>query len=97
MLQVIRDLPHSPSLFLILTFHVAMWCRYLPGPDDMLVLDIAYMIYLKYEEYSNALQIALFLDNMQVRHYEFRKLLLLVPFILNQNFKEARALFLVEC
>ncbi|WCJ25522.1 hypothetical protein M5689_007399 [Euphorbia peplus] len=39
--------------------------RYLPGPDDMLVLDIAYMIYLKYEEYSNALQIALFLDNMQ--------------------------------
>ncbi|XP_065873608.1 26S proteasome non-ATPase regulatory subunit 2 homolog A [Euphorbia lathyris] len=39
--------------------------RYLPGPDDMLVLDIAYMIYLKYEEYSNALQIALLLDNMQ--------------------------------
>ncbi|KAF2283257.1 hypothetical protein GH714_043609 [Hevea brasiliensis] len=39
--------------------------RYLPGPDDMLVLDIAYMIYLKYEEYSNALQIALFLDNLQ--------------------------------
>ncbi|EEF44376.1 26S proteasome non-ATPase regulatory subunit 2 homolog A [Ricinus communis] len=39
--------------------------RYLPGPDDMLVLDIAYMIYIKYEEYSNALQIALFLDNMQ--------------------------------
>ncbi|KAK4577643.1 hypothetical protein RGQ29_027951 [Quercus rubra] len=39
--------------------------RYLPGPDDMLVLDIAYMIYIKFEEYSNALQIALFLDNMQ--------------------------------
>ncbi|XP_044503158.1 26S proteasome non-ATPase regulatory subunit 2 homolog A-like [Mangifera indica] len=39
--------------------------RYLPGPDDMLVLDIAYMIYLKFEEYSNALQIALFLDNLQ--------------------------------
>ena len=32
----------------------------------MLVLDIAYMIYIKFEEYSNALQIALFLDNMQV-------------------------------
>jgi len=32
----------------------------------MLVLDIAYMIYLKFEEYPNALQIALFLDNMQV-------------------------------
>ncbi|KAK4577645.1 hypothetical protein RGQ29_027952 [Quercus rubra] len=39
--------------------------RYLPGPDDTLVLDIAYMIYLKFEEYPNALQIALFLDNMQ--------------------------------
>ncbi|CAN1230226.1 26S proteasome non-ATPase regulatory subunit 2 homolog A [Linum perenne] len=39
--------------------------RYLPGPDDMLVLDIAYMIYLKFEEYANGLQIALFLDNLQ--------------------------------
>ncbi|KAF3444073.1 hypothetical protein FNV43_RR13763 [Rhamnella rubrinervis] len=39
--------------------------RYLPGPDDMLVLDIAYMIYLKFEEYTNALQIALFIDNLQ--------------------------------
>ncbi|XP_061355579.1 26S proteasome non-ATPase regulatory subunit 2 homolog A [Gastrolobium bilobum] len=39
--------------------------RYLPGPDDMLVLDIAYLIYLKFEEYPNALQIALFLDNLQ--------------------------------
>ncbi|CAL0303876.1 unnamed protein product [Lupinus luteus] len=39
--------------------------RYLPGPDDLLVLDIAYLIYLKFEEYPNALQIALFLDNMQ--------------------------------
>ncbi|EOA18379.1 hypothetical protein CARUB_v10006910mg [Capsella rubella] len=39
--------------------------KYLPGPDDMLVLDIAYMIYMKFAEYPNALQIALFLDNMQ--------------------------------
>ncbi|PSS16431.1 26S proteasome non-ATPase regulatory subunit 2 A like [Actinidia chinensis var. chinensis] len=39
--------------------------RYLPGPDDMLVLDIAYMIYLKFEEYPSALQIALYLDNVQ--------------------------------
>ncbi|PRQ22957.1 putative 26S proteasome regulatory complex, non-ATPase subcomplex, Rpn1 subunit [Rosa chinensis] len=38
---------------------------YLPGPDDMLVLDIAFMIYLKFEEYPNALQIALFLDNKE--------------------------------
>lgn len=42
------------------------YCRYLPGPDDMLVLDIAYMIYMKFEEFTNALQIALFLDNVQV-------------------------------
>ncbi|XP_052177736.1 LOW QUALITY PROTEIN: 26S proteasome non-ATPase regulatory subunit 2 homolog A-like [Diospyros lotus] len=39
--------------------------RYLPGPDDVLVLDIAYVIYLKFEEYPSALQIALFLDNLQ--------------------------------
>ncbi|KAG9149835.1 hypothetical protein Leryth_024664 [Lithospermum erythrorhizon] len=39
--------------------------KYLPGPDDTLVLDIAYMIYLKFEEYPSALQIALYLDNMQ--------------------------------
>jgi len=32
----------------------------------MLVLDISYMIYMKFEEYPNALQIALFLDNTQV-------------------------------
>ncbi|KAK6919119.1 26S proteasome non-ATPase regulatory subunit RPN1, C-terminal [Dillenia turbinata] len=38
--------------------------KYLPGPDDILVLDIAYMIYLKFEEYPRALQIALFLDNL---------------------------------
>ncbi|KAK6919638.1 RPN1, N-terminal [Dillenia turbinata] len=38
--------------------------KYLPGPDDTLVLDIAYMIYLKFEEYPRALQIALFLDNL---------------------------------
>ncbi|XP_052207824.1 26S proteasome non-ATPase regulatory subunit 2 homolog A [Diospyros lotus] len=39
--------------------------RYLPGPDDILVLDIAYTIYLKFQEETLALQIALFLDNMQ--------------------------------
>ncbi|WJX91340.1 26S proteasome non-ATPase regulatory subunit 2 A [Trifolium repens] len=30
--------------------------RYLPGPDDMLVLELAFSIYLKFEEYTNALQ-----------------------------------------
>ncbi|XP_022748924.1 26S proteasome non-ATPase regulatory subunit 2 homolog A-like isoform X2 [Durio zibethinus] len=39
--------------------------RYLPGPDDMLALDIAYTLYLKFAEFANALQIALFLDKMQ--------------------------------
>ncbi|WVZ01883.1 hypothetical protein V8G54_022689 [Vigna mungo] len=39
--------------------------KYLPGPDDMLVLDIAYSIYKQFEEYPNALQIALFMDNMK--------------------------------
>ncbi|KAL5573576.1 hypothetical protein UlMin_023173 [Ulmus minor] len=38
--------------------------RYLPGPDDLLVLDIAYLIYLKFEEYTSALLIALYLDNL---------------------------------
>ncbi|GMH12107.1 hypothetical protein Nepgr_013948 [Nepenthes gracilis] len=39
--------------------------RYLPDPDDMLVLDIAYGIYMKFDEYASALQIALLLDNQQ--------------------------------
>ncbi|WJX96886.1 26S proteasome non-ATPase regulatory subunit 2 A [Trifolium repens] len=39
--------------------------RYLPGPDDMLVLELAFSIYLKFEEYTNALQLALFLDKQQ--------------------------------
>ncbi|KAB2043479.1 hypothetical protein ES319_D01G020400v1 [Gossypium barbadense] len=46
--------------------------RYLPGPDDMLVLDIAYTIYLKFEEFASALQIALSLDNMQHVRQVFR-------------------------
>jgi hypothetical protein len=56
----------SLSLSALVIFQIVTLCRYLPGPDDMLVLDIAYMIYLKFEEYPSALQIALFLDNMQV-------------------------------
>ncbi|CAA0816209.1 26S proteasome non-ATPase regulatory subunit 2 homolog A [Striga hermonthica] len=39
--------------------------KYLPGPDDSLVLDIAYSIYMKFEEYPRALQIALYLGNSQ--------------------------------
>ncbi|CAA0808637.1 26S proteasome non-ATPase regulatory subunit 2 homolog A [Striga hermonthica] len=39
--------------------------KYLPGPDDSLVLDIAHSIYMKFEEYPRALQIALYLGNLQ--------------------------------
>ncbi|CDY14239.1 BnaA08g13700D [Brassica napus] len=39
--------------------------KYRPWPDDMVALDIAYMIYMKFKAYPNALQIALLLDNMQ--------------------------------
>ncbi|KAL2937872.1 26S proteasome non-ATPase regulatory subunit 2-like protein A [Bienertia sinuspersici] len=40
-------------------------CLYLASPDDMLVLDIAHSIYMKCEEYASALQVALYLDNLQ--------------------------------
>ncbi|XP_058752979.1 26S proteasome non-ATPase regulatory subunit 2 homolog A-like [Vicia villosa] len=39
--------------------------RYLPEPNDMKVMDLAYSIYLKFEEYPNALRIALFMDKLQ--------------------------------
>lgn len=38
---------------------------YLPGPDDIVAIDIAYTIYLKFEDWTSALRIALFLDNIQ--------------------------------
>ncbi|KAJ0970735.1 hypothetical protein J5N97_018694 [Dioscorea zingiberensis] len=38
---------------------------YLPGPDDLLALDIAYTIYMKFDDLASALRIALFLDNSQ--------------------------------
>ena len=50
-------------------FDIVCFCfffRYRPWPDDMVALDIAYMIYMKFKAYPNALQIALLLDNMQV-------------------------------
>ncbi|KAL9340008.1 hypothetical protein Peur_066227 [Populus x canadensis] len=39
--------------------------KYLPGPDDLVVLKIAYEIYIKFMEYASALQIALFLNDLQ--------------------------------
>ncbi|KAJ8556144.1 hypothetical protein K7X08_022902 [Anisodus acutangulus] len=45
--------------------YLTSFAKYLPGPDDMLVLDIAYTIYMKFEEYPLALVTALALDNMQ--------------------------------
>lgn len=39
--------------------------KYLASPDDMLVLDIAHSIYMKCDEYASALQVSLYLDNLQ--------------------------------
>ncbi|GAB2285384.1 26S proteasome non-ATPase regulatory subunit 2 A [Dionaea muscipula] len=39
--------------------------RVVPSPDDLLVLDIAYAIYMKFNEFASALHIALYLDNPQ--------------------------------
>uniref|UniRef100_A0A0E0N9T4 26S proteasome non-ATPase regulatory subunit 2 homolog n=1 Tax=Oryza rufipogon TaxID=4529 RepID=A0A0E0N9T4_ORYRU len=41
--------------------------KYLPAPDDMLALDIAYTIYMKFEDLTSALRIALLLDNKYVK------------------------------
>ncbi|XP_028553222.1 26S proteasome non-ATPase regulatory subunit 2 homolog A-like, partial [Dendrobium catenatum] len=38
---------------------------YLPSPDDILALDIAYTIYMKFEDLASSLRIALLLDNIQ--------------------------------
>ncbi|KAJ1686581.1 hypothetical protein LUZ63_017971 [Rhynchospora breviuscula] len=38
---------------------------YLPSPDDVLALDIAYTIYIKFDYLASALRIALHLDNSQ--------------------------------
>nr|GME13348.1 26S proteasome non-ATPase regulatory subunit 2 homolog A-like [Ipomoea batatas] len=46
--------------------------NYLPGPDDTLVLDIAYNIYTKFGEYASALFIALRLDNTQYVKHVFK-------------------------
>ncbi|MCL7037279.1 hypothetical protein MKW94_003220 [Papaver nudicaule] len=45
--------------------YLASLTSYLPGPDDLLVLDIAYAIYLKFDDYPLALRIAIGLDNLQ--------------------------------
>ncbi|KMZ67453.1 26S proteasome regulatory subunit N1 [Zostera marina] len=42
---------------------------YLAGPDDLLALDIAYGIYLKFEDLTNALRTGVALDNLQyIKH-----------------------------
>eukprot|EP00252_Welwitschia_mirabilis_P007291 TRINITY_DN1852_c1_g1_i1.p1 TRINITY_DN1852_c1_g1~~TRINITY_DN1852_c1_g1_i1.p1 ORF type:complete len:893 (+),score=200.52 TRINITY_DN1852_c1_g1_i1:210-2888(+) len=45
--------------------YLLSFSSYVPGPDDMLVLDIAYSIYTKFEEYTNALRVALCMHNME--------------------------------
>uniref|UniRef100_A0A0E0IAT8 RPN1 N-terminal domain-containing protein n=1 Tax=Oryza nivara TaxID=4536 RepID=A0A0E0IAT8_ORYNI len=42
--------------------------RYLPATDDMLALDIAYTIYMKFEDLTSALRIALLLDNKSIQY-----------------------------
>ncbi|KAL4348861.1 hypothetical protein GQ457_17G023850 [Hibiscus cannabinus] len=37
--------------------------RFLPETDDIVALDIAYLIYIRFEDFVNALQIALFLND----------------------------------
>ncbi|XP_062229712.1 26S proteasome non-ATPase regulatory subunit 2 homolog A-like isoform X2 [Phragmites australis] len=41
--------------------------KYLPSPDDMLALEIAFTIYLKFGDLASALRIALLLDNKYVK------------------------------
>ncbi|EEC72100.1 hypothetical protein OsI_05066 [Oryza sativa Indica Group] len=42
--------------------------KYLPATDDMLALDIAYTIYMKFEDLTSALRIALLLDNKSIQY-----------------------------
>jgi 26S proteasome regulatory subunit N1 len=42
--------------------------RYHPAPDDLLALDIAYTIYMKFDDLANALRIALLLDNKSIQY-----------------------------
>ncbi|KAH1106395.1 hypothetical protein J1N35_010163 [Gossypium stocksii] len=39
--------------------------RYLPNPDEILFMDIVYSIYLVFYKFESALQIALFLNNLE--------------------------------
>ncbi|KAL4202711.1 hypothetical protein AMTRI_Chr02g222470 [Amborella trichopoda] len=43
--------------------YLTSFASYLPSPDDMLVLEIAFSIYIKFEEYTSALCVALRMDN----------------------------------
>ncbi|THG05618.1 hypothetical protein TEA_000803 [Camellia sinensis var. sinensis] len=54
--------------------------RYIPDTDGVPVLDVVFAIYLKFEEYPSALQIALFLDNLQENEIEWSDGLLTAHF-----------------
>ncbi|ERN05723.1 hypothetical protein AMTR_s00006p00242820 [Amborella trichopoda] len=43
--------------------YLTSFASYLPSPDDMLVLEIAFAIYTKFEEHTSALCVALRMDN----------------------------------
>lgn len=43
-------------------------CSYVPEPDDMAVLKIAYQLYCKFNKFPEALRVALRMGNAQVCH-----------------------------
>ncbi|BBN10869.1 26S proteasome regulatory subunit N1 [Marchantia polymorpha subsp. ruderalis] len=45
--------------------YLTSFSSYMPEPDDMLVLDVAYQIYRKFEKYPDAMRVALRMDNSQ--------------------------------
>jgi len=46
--------------------YCGLFYSFLPSQDDMLALDIAFTIYMKFEDLASGLRVALFLDNIQV-------------------------------
>ncbi|KAL2629531.1 hypothetical protein R1flu_014217 [Riccia fluitans] len=45
--------------------YLTSFSSYMPEPDDILVLDVAYQIYRKFGKYPDAMRVALRMDNIQ--------------------------------
>jgi len=52
-------------------------CSYVPEPDDMVVLKIAYQLYCKFNKFPEALRVALRMGNAQVYDEKLNLVLLL--------------------